>query len=65
MKNCMLNSTEYNGKYVVLESESNNSVAGVGDTPEQAWEQAKSKGYLSPVLLYVEEPDAVLIYRSI
>jgi hypothetical protein len=62
MENCLINTTEYNGQYVALESESNNTVRGAGATPEEAWNQAKSKGCTSPVLLFVEETDSVQIY---
>jgi hypothetical protein len=62
MESCLLNTAEYNGKYVTFENDSSNTVIGSGATPQEAWDQAISKGYLSPVLLYVEETGSVLIY---
>ena len=62
MQKCMLNTTEYNGKYVAFKSEISTIVLGSGYTPEEAWNQAKSKGCSSPVLLFVEEKDSVQIY---
>lgn len=62
MQECILSTSEYNGKYVALEGEENNNVVGAGATPAEAWNMAVKNGHSSPVLLFVEESESVFIY---
>lgn len=63
MDACLLNTNEYSGQYVALKSETDNAVVGHGATPEEALNMATANGYPSAVLVYVEEPDTIQIYR--
>ncbi|OHE61278.1 MAG: hypothetical protein A2Z47_11310 [Thermodesulfovibrio sp. RBG_19FT_COMBO_42_12] len=62
MEKVLVNSDEYNGRYVAMKSFEDHTVIGVGDDPETAIKDALSKGYPNPVLLYVPEKDVVHIY---
>jgi hypothetical protein len=62
MDSCLINTTEYNGKYVALNSESDNTVVGSGTTPREALDMAAANGNSNAVLLYVEEPGSIQIY---
>ena len=62
MENLLVNTNEYNGRYVALKSFEDHSVVGVGDDPESALEDARGKGVEAPVLVYVTETDTVHIY---
>ncbi|OHE61272.1 MAG: hypothetical protein A2Z47_11280 [Thermodesulfovibrio sp. RBG_19FT_COMBO_42_12] len=62
MEKVLVNSDEYNGRYVAMRSFEDHTVIGVGDDPETAMKDALSKGYKDPVLLYIPEKDVVHIY---
>jgi hypothetical protein len=62
MENLLVKSNEYNGRYVALKSFEDHTVVGVGDDPESAIKDARSKGFQEPVIIYVTETDTVHIY---
>lgn len=62
MEKVLVNSDEYNGRYVAMRSFEDHTIIGVGDDPETAMKDALSKGYKDPVLLYIPEKDVVHIY---
>jgi hypothetical protein len=62
MEKVLINSDQYNGRYVALKSFDDNTIIGAGDDPETAIKEALSKGYHDPVLLYVPEKEIVHIY---
>lgn len=59
MEKVLVNTNEYNGKYVALVSVEDNTIVGAGVTPEEALNKAKKNGIQSPLLLYVPEKDLV------
>ena len=63
MEKVLVNTEEFNGRYVALRNFDDNTVVGVGDDPDAALREAKAKGYESPVLLFVPEKDVVHIYN--
>ena len=62
METVLVNTNEYDGRYVAMKSFEDHTIVGVGDNPETALKDAVSKGYKDPVLLYVPEKDIVHIY---
>ena len=62
MEKIMVNTDKYNGRYVAMKSFDDYTIVGVGDDPEAALKDAKSKGCKEPVLLYVPEKELVHIY---
>ena len=62
MENLLVNTNEYNGRYVALKSFEDHSVVGVGDDPESALQDARAKGVEDPVLVYIPAADTVQIY---
>ena len=64
MEKILVTTTEYNGLYVAVKSFDDNTVVGVGDTPEQALQDAERKGYKEPVIIYIPEEDVVHIYTN-
>jgi len=62
MENPLVQTNEYDGRYVALRSFEDHTVVGVGDDPETALEDARANGVDEPVLLYVEEKGSVQIY---
>ena len=62
METVLVNTNEYNGRYVAMKSFEDHTIVGVGDDPETVLKEALSKGYNDPVLLYVPEKDVVHIY---
>jgi len=62
MEKLLINTDEYNGRYIAMISFEDSTIVGVGDTPEEALFDAKKKGYTDPVLIYVPEKDIVHIY---
>lgn len=62
MENLLVNTNEYNGRYVALKSFDDHRVVGVGDDPESALKDARAKGVEDPVLVYIPDPDTVQIY---
>jgi len=62
MEQILLDTEKYNGRYVALKSFEDHTVVGVGDDPESALNDARAKGFDSPILLYVPEKEVVHIY---
>ena len=60
MENVLIKTDEYSGRYVAMKSFDDHTVVG----PATALKDAASKGYGDPVLLYVPEKEAVLIYKN-
>ncbi|UCD85418.1 MAG: hypothetical protein JSU92_04280, partial [Deltaproteobacteria bacterium] len=57
-----VNSNKYNGQYVAMASAEDNTIVGSGNTPEEAINEARKKGFQNPFLLYVPDKDLVHIY---
>ncbi len=62
MEKVLVNTDKYDGRYVAMKSFDDNTIVGVGDSPEKALKDAESKGFKDPVLLYIPEKDTVHIY---
>ena len=62
MEIVLVNTNEYDGRYVAMKSFDDRTVVGVGDDPEAAIKDALRKGYEDPVIIYVPEKDMVHIY---
>ena len=62
MDKVLIDTEEFNGRYVAMKSFDDKTVVGVGDDPEKALKDAAQKGHKNAVLLYVPEKDAVHIY---
>jgi len=62
MEKALVTTEEFNGRYVAMKDFDDNTVVGVGNDPDKALEDAASKGYENPVLLYVPEKEIVHIY---
>jgi hypothetical protein len=62
MEKVLVNSDQYNGRYVAMKSFDDHTVIGVGEDPETAIKEALSKGFDNPVLLYIPEKEIVHIY---
>jgi hypothetical protein len=62
MKKVLISSDKYNGQYVAIKSPNDPTIVGFGATPQEALEQANSKGIKDPFLLYVPDKDTVHIY---
>ncbi len=62
MEKLLINTDEFNGRYVAMKSFDDNSIVGMGDTPEEALKDAERNGFKDPVLLYIPEKDVVHIY---
>jgi hypothetical protein len=64
MERVLINTNEYNGRYVAIKSFDDFTTVGAGDVPETALKDAQLKGYDNPVLLYVPENEVVHIYHA-
>jgi hypothetical protein len=62
MEKILLNTHEYDGKYVALKSAEDNSVVGVGKSPGKALKAAKEKGIQDPYIIYIPDKEVVHIY---
>jgi hypothetical protein len=62
MENQLVETDEFNGRYVALKSFEDHTAVGVGDDPESAFKDARAKGVEAPVLIFVTEKDTVHIY---
>ena len=62
MEKVLVNTDEYNGRYVAVKSFDDLTIVGVGDDPETALKDAVSKGCSDPVFLYIPEKELVHIY---
>lgn len=65
MGDILINTDEYNGRYVAIRSFDDNTIVGVGDDPEKALRDAESKGYKDPVIVYIPEEDVIHIYYTV
>lgn len=65
MEKLLINTDEFNGRYVAMKSFDDNTIVGVGDNPEEALKDAERKGFKNPILLYIPEKDLVHIYSAI
>lgn len=63
MDKVLVRSHKYDGKYVALKSEVDNTIVGSGSTPEEALNDAKGKGVSNPFILFVPDKDLVHIYN--
>jgi len=61
MEKLLINTDEFNGRYVAMKSFDDNSIVGIGDTPEEALKDAERNGFKDPVFLYIPEKDVVHI----
>lgn len=52
----------YEGKYVALESFTNNRVVSSGADPERVIKNAEKKGVAAPVLLFVPKGNLTQVY---
>ncbi|MBU4305839.1 MAG: hypothetical protein KJ893_09540 [Candidatus Omnitrophica bacterium] len=64
MEKVLVNSNKYNGQYVAIKSATDSTIAGSGNTPEEALNEAIKKGVKNPFLLYVPEEGLVHIYMD-
>jgi hypothetical protein len=62
MEKILVNTHEYDGKYVALKSADDNSVVGVGKSPGKALKAAKEKGVRDPYIIYIPDKEVVHIY---
>ncbi|MEJ2355194.1 MAG: DUF5678 domain-containing protein [candidate division WOR-3 bacterium] len=62
MEKILLNTHEYDGKYVALKSIEDNSVVGFGKSPKTALKAAKEKGIQNPYIIYIPDKEVVHIY---
>ena len=60
----LVNSHEYDGKYVAIKSIDDYTIVGSGDTPEEALNMAEESGITNPFLLYVPDKDLVYIFHA-
>lgn len=58
----LLNSAQYNGRYVAMKSFSDHAVVGDGETPQEAHEKAVKNGYMDPVMTFIPTKGMVQIY---
>jgi len=65
MEKILVNTNEFNGRYVAMKSFHDNTIVGVGVDPEKALKDAEAKGFKNPVLLYIPEKDLVHIYPAV
>jgi len=65
MEKILVNTEEFNGRYVAMKSFDDNTIVGVGDDPAKALREAEEKGFKDPILLYIPEKDLVHIYSDL
>lgn len=58
----LVDSNDYDGRWVALKSFEDRTVVGVGDDPGAALEEARSKGVQDPLLVFIDEPGTVHIF---
>ncbi len=64
MEKVLVKSDKYCGQYVAMKSVDDNTIVGVGNTPDEALNEAREKGIQAPFLLYVPDKDMVHIYYA-
>ncbi len=62
MEKILVNTEDYNGRYVAMKNFDDKTIVGVGDDPEKALKDAELKGHKNAVILYVPEKNTVHIY---
>jgi hypothetical protein len=62
MENVMVDTDDYNGRYVALKSFEDHTVMGSGLDPATALNEAKAKGCDNPLIVYIDPPNTVNIY---
>ncbi len=62
MEKILVNTNEYNGRYVAMKSFDDNTIIGVGKNPQKALKDAEKNGFKDPVILYVPEENVIHIY---
>ena len=62
MERVLINTDDFNGKYVSFVSADDNTIVGSGDTPGEALAEAKKRGIKNPFLIYIPDKDIVHIY---
>jgi len=62
MEKVLVNTNEYNGRYVAMKGFDDNTIIGVGKNPQKALKDAEQKGFKDPVILYVPEENVIHIY---
>ena len=58
----LIQSNNYNGRYVAMKSFKDHAVVGDGATPKEAYDKAVQKGCKEPVITFVPAKDIVQIY---
>ena len=58
----LLQTAQYNGRYVAMKDFQDHTVVGDGETPQEAHAEAVEKGYKNPVMTFVPVNDMVQIY---
>jgi hypothetical protein len=62
MEKVLLSGSAPQGCYVALKSKTESITVGKGKDPQEALNDAASKGYPNPILVYVPEKNSVYIY---
>lgn len=62
MRQTLIKSKKYTGKYVALRSFTDSTVVAIGKTLKEAYKKALKKGYKNPVVTFVPPKNSVLIY---
>ncbi|HUT55657.1 MAG TPA: hypothetical protein VM658_19865 [bacterium] len=62
MENVMVETDDYNGRYVALKSFEDHTVMGSGLDPAAAFDEARAKGCDDPIIVYIDDPNTVNIY---
>ncbi len=58
----LINSSDYNGKYVAMKDFNDHTVVADGINPQEAYEKAAKKGLKNPVITFVPLKGMVQIY---
>ena len=62
MENVLIKDKKYSGQYVVIKDMDDPEVISYGEDPQTIYNEAVSKGYSEPVILFVPKDDIVQIY---
>ncbi|MCL4322765.1 MAG: DUF5678 domain-containing protein [Deltaproteobacteria bacterium] len=58
----LIKNNDFAGKYVAMKSFEDSTVVGYGESPKEASDKAKEKGYKEPVIAFLPSKDTVQIY---
>jgi len=58
----LINTSEFNGKYVAMKDFSDHTVISDANTPQEAYEKALEMGCINPVITFIPIKDMVQIY---